>query len=108
MPQKDHQILSYSGNMSTESILDKTKTKAMIEEEISADRNAKTGQCKNINGSNPGKSNIFGYKRSISLQSAKKKDQKGIIKIVLQIKRIHRCIYIVILCVYVYTEIIIE
>ena len=50
----------------------------MIEENISVDDIANNGQCKNMDDSNPESIKTTGYKRSISLQSGKKRDRKGI------------------------------
>ena len=64
--------------MSIKSIAGGTKTKTMIEENISVDDIANNGQCKNMDDSNPESIKTTGYKRSISLQSGKKRDRKGI------------------------------
>ena len=49
----------------------------MIEEAISTKENAKLGSKKNNNDLNQRKTKSSDYKRSISLQTSKKKDQKG-------------------------------
>ena len=76
---KNQQILSFSEKMSIESIEGGTKTKTMIEGNISVDAITNSDHCKNINDSNPDSIKAIGYKRSISLQSAKKRDRKGIV-----------------------------